>query len=271
MKIKHLVSFAAAACLAASVSAETLPLTFAIQGNAGTGSPNGHVSAPPAPVEGSGYYYVSTYKGTNGVGALPSVGGTGNPTNGSTLTTGLFNANSGDVLNFYFNYVTSDGAGYADYAWARLLDSDANQVALLFTARTTPGGSTVPGFGMPDPGATLTPADVSINAGAPQWSQLGGSSGTCYDTGCGSTGWILSEFKIGLEGQYMLQLGVTNWNDTLYDSGLAFAGLKIGDTEIAPPVSAVPLPGAGWLMMGGLGSLAAMRRRRKAKAEGGSQ
>lgn len=265
MKIKHLAASVATACLAISATAASLPVGWVANGNAGVGSPNGVVSAPPTGE--ADYYYVSTANGINGVGALPGVGGSGSPTNGSTLTTSLFAANAGDVLNFYFNYVTSDGAGYADYAWARLLDSSFSEVALLFTARTTLGGSTVPGFSMPTPTATLTPVNVSITAGAPNWTQLGSDSGRCYDAGCGSTGWVSSAFSIGLDGQYMLQFGVTNWNDTIFASGMAFSGLKVGDVNIdPPPVSAVPLPGAGWLLMGGLGSFAALRRRRQRKA-----
>jgi hypothetical protein len=32
----------------------------------------------------------------------------------------MFAATAGTALNFYFNYVTSDGAGFADYGWAEL-------------------------------------------------------------------------------------------------------------------------------------------------------
>ena len=83
-----------------------------------------------------------------------------------------FTANSGDRLEYAFNYVTTDGGDYTDYAWARLLKSDPSEAALLFTARTTPGGNTVPGFGLPlpDPGVTLAPASTSIISGDPAWS-----------------------------------------------------------------------------------------------------
>ncbi|HUX29311.1 MAG TPA: hypothetical protein VMV78_01650 [Thiobacillus sp.] len=62
---------------------------------------------------------------------------------------------SGDELEFNFNFATPDGAGYADYGWARLLDSSSSVVAPLFTARTTPEGNSVPGFDMPVIDATI--------------------------------------------------------------------------------------------------------------------
>src|SRR5438270_1077583 len=80
-------------------------------GNCGTDSANGVVTAPPG---GGNYQYVSTSGGAGGAGQISSVGGT----NGSEYVTSVFSANSGDALNFNFNYVTSDGAGYADYAFA---------------------------------------------------------------------------------------------------------------------------------------------------------
>ena len=176
------------------------------------------------------YGWVSTWGGALG-GGLPYIvpginGGIGN-TNGSTLRSDPFAANAGDDLQFWFNYVTTDGAGFADYAWARLLDASNNEVALLFTARTKPTGSIIPGFGMPAPLATLLPASVPIIGGAPAWGPLGASSGTCYSTGCGYTGWVQANYSILAAGNYSVEYGVTNWSDTHFDSGLAFSGLTI--------------------------------------------
>src|SRR3977135_3866264 len=89
----------------------------------------------------------------DGVGVLPT-GALGMETNGSTLATSVFSASAGTALSFYFNYVTSDGAGFSDYAWAELFNSSKTPVALLFTARTEPSGSIVPGTGLPNPLAT---------------------------------------------------------------------------------------------------------------------
>ncbi|GAB3031136.1 NF038132 family protein [Bowmanella dokdonensis] len=241
--------------LAAPASASLLS-GWTGQGNYGSGGADGVVSTSPF---GSDQYgYVSTDNGIDGLG-LENVGGDGNATSGSAVLSPLFFAQAGDSLEFFFNYVTSDGAGFSDYGWARLLDSNMNQVALLFTARTTPGGDTVPGFDMPVPEATLVPGSTPINAGAPDWFALGTSSGSCYDEGCGYTGWIQASYEIAAAGSYFLQIGVVNWNDDSFQSGMAFDGATIGGNVIAEPVSA---PASIALLCLGLLSLVCSRRRR---------
>lgn len=230
-------------CFPITVSAITLSGWTGV-GNYGTLGADGVVSL--SPWGDPQYGYVTTSGGVSGVG-LEDVGGAGSPTNGSIVTSPLFFANDGDSLQFYFNYVTSDGAGFADYAWAQLLDAFDNEVALLFTARTTPGGDTVPGFAMPDLAATLDPASTPIIPGAPTWSPLGGSSGTCYDEGCGYTDWIQASYTIPAVGNYKLSFGVVNWNDTLYQSGMAFDGATIGGIPI--DVDPIPEP-TTWLLLG---------------------
>lgn len=262
--LKRLVAGSIAALLlSVSAQAATLPAGWVVEGNAGTSSPNGDVASPPE--QGPGYYYVSTSAGAAGVGALPGVGGAGTPTNGSVVTTNSFLASAGEKLEFFFNYVTSDGAGYADYGWARVVNNVGDQVALLFTARTTPSGSSVPGFSMPDPEATLEPANVAIFSGT-AWDALGSSSGTCFAAGCGHTGWVKSTYAFAAGGEYKLQFGVTNWNDAIYHTGLAFAGAKVGDVIITPPPdpAAIPLPASGLLLLAGFAGLAGVRRRKAA-------
>jgi hypothetical protein len=239
-------------------------------GNCGTATgPDGDVTGSPL---GGEYSWISTINGSVGGGTLASLGFS-DETNGSHLSTAI-NVAVGDVLKFYFNYVTSDGAGYADYAWAQLQPVGPGTAVTLFTARTTPGGDTVPGFGMPAPNATLTPASTPIQPGTsptepggPVWSPLGGDSGKCYDDGCGLTGWILSEYTVTDAGSFNLVFGVTNWDDQGWGSGMAIAGLKINDVEV-PIGGEVPLPGSLPLFSTGLAGMGWLVRRRKRKAVG---
>lgn len=247
----------AASLLATSATAQTfddgIPDAWTCSGNCGVLGANGVV--PLAPSGGNLYGWISTV-GTDLDVALPGVGGEGEPANGSTLRTALFGADTGAMLDFRFNYVTSDGAGYADYAWARLLDGSDNQVALLFTARTTETGNAVPGFDMPAPAATLQPFPVTITPDATMWAPLGGHSDSCYDTGCGNTGWVRAQYAIASEGTYRLEFGVTNWNDADFDSGLAFDSITLAGAPLP-----IPEPGQYAMLLAGLALLGTLRRR----------
>lgn len=231
-------------------------LASSCTGTCGTMGPDGVVTAPP--LAGPDYNYISTVGGVVGAGQIAAAGGT----NGSEYSTGAFSASAGDALDFAFNYVTSDGAEYSDYAFAELLTASNVHVAWLFTARTTPAGNTSPGFALPPNDSTLTPASTPIIGGGPVWSALGGDSGSCYDAGCGYTGWIESTYAIGTTGSYILRFGVTNALDQDFDSGLAFAGLTIAGNPI--PTGGVPEPGSWAMMLGGFGLIGgAMRASRR--------
>lgn len=239
-----------------TASASSIPTGWTCTGSCGSDGADGVVTL--SPTGNSSYQWVSTNGGVSAVGGLPT-GGLGGETNGSTLATSIFSVTAGTALNFSFNYVTSDGAGFADYAWAELFDSSNNPVALLFTARTLPSGSIVPGFGMPAPAATLTPGSVPIIPGGPAWSPLGSSSGACFDAGCGYTGWINSNYIIPVAGNYYLEVGTVNWADEAFQSGLAMDGVTVGGVPIT---TGVPEPGTIMLLGAGLLPLAAGLKRR---------
>jgi hypothetical protein len=251
-----------AACVLVALSgmpgiASALPAGWTCIGNCNVAphGPDGDVTAPPG---GGTYNWVST------VGA-PSNAGLDVPpnseTNGSIARSVVFSATAGDKLEFDFNYITSDGSIYIEYAWARVLNPALADVALLFTARTTPSpGNTVPGPGMPPLGAgvVLEPATIPIIAGAPEFSPLGGHSNTCFAAGCGLTDWVHSTYTILDSGDYILEFGVVNWLDTDYDSAFAFAGTTIAGEPIEDPT--VPEPGTVALL--GLGLAVAAYRLR---------
>lgn len=257
--VAHLAAlgvFAAGLTLAANARAGAIPSGWTCNGTCGTDGADGVVTLPPN--GSSSYQWASTVNGSTGVGVLPT-GGLGGETNGSTLATSVFSANADTALNFYFNYVTSDGKGYADYGWAALFKADGTLASLLFTARTAPSGSIVPGFGMPAVNAVLNPGSVPITGGETEWSPLGSSSGTCFGPGCGYTGWVNANYTIATAGDYFLKIGVVNWSDTLYDTGLAMSGVTVDGKPIdTPEPAALAVFGFGALL---IGLFAGLRRR----------
>lgn len=251
-RMKMFLKLAAVTAIAFSANAANAATCI---GNCGTQAPNGSVTAPPG---GTNFDYVSTNGGVTGAGQVAGVAGT----NGSEFTSDVFSAAAGDLLSFYFNYITSDGTGtFTDYAFAQLLSSTGTSLGYLFTARTTPSGNTSPGFGLGTLNiSTLTPGTTAIQPGT-TWSALGSSSGQCFGAGCGNTGWIQSTYNIKDAGSYKIKFGVTNVGDTGFDSGLAYSGLKVAGV----PVGAVPEPGTWLMMLLGFGLMGGALRSRQKK------
>jgi hypothetical protein len=197
-----------------------LPLTADFTCNGGVlscGVSTADGSVPASPSGSLTYLFVSTSGGPSGIGQCCSAGGV----NGATITSANFPRSTGQVLNFYFNYVTSDGATFNDYASCSLFTGGGSFVALLFTARTAASGDTVPGAGLGAISAITVPSNNPIIPGAPTWAPLGTSSGTCWSAGCGTTGWIFASYTFSTSGIFYVQCGVTNTQDTAFDSGLA--------------------------------------------------
>jgi len=240
--------------------ATPIPAGWTCLGNCGTLGPDGDVPAPPG---GNTYQFVSTSGG-------PSFSGLNlgfNETNGSLLTTNTFSASGSSQLAFNFNFVTSDGAGSPDYAYARLLPSGGSPI-LLFTARTcqTTPCDTVPGVGMPPLGAgvTLVPPSTPVTPHATEWDPLGASYDACSAVGCGNSGWIQAAFTPAA-GTYTLEFGVVNVNNTLFDTGLAIAGVETAGTPIGD-LSSVPEPASLLLMGTGFAVVAWRARLRRTRA-----
>jgi hypothetical protein len=226
-------------------------------GNCGTATAaDGVVTLPPDGA--NSYQWISTYGGANGGGQLAGIGGT----DGSSLTSSVFTATAGQQLNFNFNFITSDGAGYSDYAFAQLRTASGAVVATLFTARTEPSGNISPGFGLPADSSTLTPGTSGIHGGAPSWAPLGGSSGACWSAGCGFTGWINATYTIATAGSYEIVFGVSNVYDQAFDTGLAFSSVTVDGTPVVTGASGVPETSTWVMMLAGFAGLGFVGYRR---------
>jgi hypothetical protein len=235
-----------------------VPAGYTCTGTCGVSGANGSVTL--APNGGSQFGWISTDRGAlrNPLGILGT-------TNGSTLLSSAFTASAGQALSFSFNFITSDGANhFTDYGFVRLIGLSGT--AILFSARSLPGGNTVPGFGLPGlaPGVAITPSSTPIIRGAPSFSPLGSSSGECFGSvGCGMTGWLRAEYVVPVADTYRLEFNVFNMVGTGYQSALAFDfGSGSGGTPVVTP-SVVPEPGTCALTVTGLLGLVGVARRRR--------
>jgi hypothetical protein len=278
--------------------------TWTATGNAGMIGGDAVVGA--SPLNNTQFGYVSTAGGVDGTSPLvldDTAGRFGaklNQANGTKIVSDTFAAASGQNLTLYFDYVTSDGHGYQDYAWARLVNAGSNTTAAwLLTARSnnTGNGNTVPGGVLASQvdkklqntlDATINDGStVGVNLGPSpdtQWAPLGATSwDTCFktSTSCGSTGWVKSDYAVQADGSYYLEFGVTNWGDNTFDSALAFdfTGLHAGSinaSKVLPQVfetpnsaiaASVPEPQTYAMLLAGLGLMGTVARRRKSKSE----
>ncbi|WP_088281912.1 NF038132 family protein [Ideonella sp. A 288] len=226
-------------------------LTWTIEAGAAglVGSTN---TVPLSPSGSSPVGFVTTDGGVTGASALDlkkDGKGTREETNGSAVRSSTFTAANNDTLTMYFNYVSTDGGAYGDYAWARLVDASTNDTAAwLFTARSSNSsrGQVVPGgvLGSQEDNSLLDEMDAVLNGGNTidgtlstdtDWAPLGGDRGTCWDNSstCGATGWIQSDYRVRNNGSYYLEFGVMNWGDEAYQSALGFDfnGLRTGQFQ----------------------------------------
>lgn len=274
-------SLMASAQAAAIVTPPADLATWACTGACGAVAPNGDVGA--SPTGNATFGYVTTF-GSSATGVSPIAvksNSTGVATNGSTFLSGAFSAARGDQLSLYFNYVSTDGKGFDDYAWARLVNASDNAlVAWLFSARSTNSGTrnVVPGDALDkdqfDPDKVIVgykdwDFTSKTSADPVDFSVLGDSNGSCWQDnakGCGTTGWLESLTRFDSAGDFKVEVGVTNWGDTLYDSALAFdfSGLRGVPQAVNGPVSAVPEPGSLPLLASGL-ALAGLAMRRRVR------
>lgn len=262
-------------------------VTWSATGAAGIVS--GGSTVPNSPSANTQFGYVTTFNGTTDVSPLTLQDegkGTKNQTNGTKITSSSFVAKANETLSLFFNYVSTDGRGYADYAWARLVHSGSNTTAAwLFTARSNNSatGNVVPGDvlkrqvdnNLPDElDAVLNDGNtIGFDDSGTTWDPLGASSGSCWDSAntCGPTGWIKSAYSIAAEGSYFLEFGVTNWGDEVFDSALAFdyGGLRAANFSnvtiepTAPLTGSVPEPGTFALLGLGFGLMNVLVSRRK--------
>lgn len=260
---KAILTTSAAALMLGATPAHALPVaaelsSWSCTGTCGSSAADGDVGL--SPLANLRYGHVSTAdSAATGVSPLQldaNSRGNGTETNGSRMLSPVFQAAAGDRLSMFFDYVSTDGKGFDDYAWARVVHAaDGSTAAWLFTARSSNSstGKIIPGGvvdkGDFDPDAVIVDFkdwnfQSSDSVDPINWSRLGGSNGACWKDnapGCGHSGWVQSLISFERAGEYQLELGVVNWGDAAYDSGLAFDFAGLTATEPLP--ASAPEPG----------------------------
>ncbi|MBS1144348.1 MAG: hypothetical protein H6R14_1754 [Proteobacteria bacterium] len=104
--------------LAAPVNLPADLSTWTCTGNCGAMAAAGDVVA--SPLNNPKYGYVTTFNSSStGVSPLAldaNNRGNGTETNGSKFVSSSFSVQANDQLNIHFNYVSTDGKGFDDYA-----------------------------------------------------------------------------------------------------------------------------------------------------------
>lgn len=281
-----LLALAALAAPTAQAAAVSLSgLSWTATGTAGL--IEGTTTVPVSSTGNTPFGYLTTTGGVQDMSPLHlKTDGKGSEAseNGSRIRSGVFSASRGDSLSLQFNFVSTDGRGYEDYAWARLVHAGSDTTAAwLYTARSdrSARGSVVPGNvlkrqtdgSLPDElDAVLNKGNsVGFDVSSTVWAPLGGWSGSCWTSAntCGPSGWIESAYDFADGGDFVLEMGVVNWGDEAFDSALAFdfSGLRAADfsgLRVLDPSTdggTVPTPATPALVLAGLGLLAAQVRR----------
>jgi hypothetical protein len=286
-----LLAFGVGAALASqaiyAVDVSVAGTTWTATGSAGIIS--GDSTVPNSPTGNGQFGYVTTADGVYGTSSLvlkTDGKGSETQTNGSKVVSSTFSALAGDTLSLLFNYVSTDGRGYDDYAWARLVTAGTSDTAAwLFTARSTNNarGNVVPGDVLKRQVDNSQPSklDAVLNNGdsigfdvsSTLWDPLGFSSGWCWDAAntCGPSGWIHSDFTFAADGSYLLEFGVVNWGDEAFDTALAFdftglQGANFSNVTVNTVPAPVPEPETWALMLAGIGLMGFVVRRRRSAA-----